>query len=141
MQKHDGDGFRARIDQPAELSPKVGDIERRLHGAVRADSLAHFRPQRTLAERGRQLKKHVVQIVAELAPDLQHVTEAMRRQKTRPCPGALDQRVGDEGRRMQAMRHRLGRYGVPPQQPPDALQDRGGRITGGRQDFADQQPA
>src|SRR5262249_19529311 len=79
--------------------------------------------------RGR-VDEDVVHVVAALAPDLERVAEAGRREESRPRALPLDQRVGGE-RRAVGRRADVAR-GDPPvlEQRLDALLDAVGRVLG-----------
>ena len=68
--------------------------------AVREHALGHVEAQMARHERLRQFDHQVVEVVAVLAPDLERVAEALRRDQRGRGRAALDDRVGHERRAM-----------------------------------------
>ncbi|OGL13923.1 MAG: hypothetical protein A3F92_02765 [Candidatus Rokubacteria bacterium RIFCSPLOWO2_12_FULL_71_22] len=119
------DAARAEL---AHGPARVGLVERRAHRAVRQDPLGHLADQPARHQRRGLLDLQIVDLVALLAPDDQHVAEAARGQESDAARLALDDDVRAERRAV----HDLGRvapgHAAPRDQRVEARQARLGRV-------------
>jgi hypothetical protein len=94
VQETDRDGLDAGVFEPGDGGAGVRLVKGSQHAAVGHDALPDLEPQVARHQRRRLVDEEVVHVVAALAPDLDRVAEARRREKPRPGALALDERVG-----------------------------------------------
>ena len=100
MQEDNRDGFDLLVDQGLHLGQQVVFVQRCDDGAVRTHALADFKPQVPWGQRLWHRDEQVIQFVFPFAPDFQHVPEAVGCNQAGARALAFDQRVGEQGRRM-----------------------------------------
>ena len=76
-----------------------------MHRAVGEDPLADLEPPLARHQRRREVGIEVVHMRPDLAPDLEQVAKAARRDQRDPAALPLDQRVGADGRAMRQPPH------------------------------------
>ncbi len=92
-----GNASRAELVDDGRDRSRIGSLQDRA-GSV--DTLDNLQPQRAWDERVGRRGEEVVDVVELLAAELENVAKAAGRDQCRRCPLALDQRVGDEGGRV-----------------------------------------
>ena len=91
--------------------------------AVGVDALRHFEPQAPRDERLGQLDEEIVELVLVLAPHLERVAEPFGRDEPGARALALDQRVGEERRRVHDARDVAVRDALRVEEPAYARDD------------------
>ncbi len=144
VQETDRERRDAALGQRADRAARVHLVQRRTYRAVREHALGDLADESPPDEGARLLELEIVDLVALLAPDEQHVAEAARGQQADPAGLALDDDVAAERRavhglgdvapghararqqRVEAGQARLGGIGIG----GEALG--GGQLAGGR---------
>ena len=133
VEEHDGDRRDAGADELLRARLDLPRIELRHHGAVGAHALSHLEAQVARHERLRLFDVDVVEVELPLAADLERVGEARRRDQSGRGTLPLDERIGEERRRV----HDAGDVGgidrAVPEQGGDAGGHGAGRIVVGRE--------
>ncbi len=96
---HEGDRDRLDaviFDQLTGRRRDRGFVERQQHLTVDIEPLGHFEPAMARHQDRRRFEKEVVEVVADLASDLDDVAEALRRDQADLGAGALDHGVGHQ---------------------------------------------
>src|SRR5881296_4786731 len=128
VQQADREGGDAAIDQRADRAARVGFVQRRPHRAVGEHALGDLADQAPRHERARLLDLEVVDLVALLAPDEQHVAEAARGEQADAARLALDDDVAAERRAVHGLRDVAPGHAGGREQRVEARQARLGRI-------------
>ena len=115
----------------------LGWIERPAHGPVGRDALADLHDLVARDERRVLVDEEVVDVVAELPLDLEHVAEPLGRHQEGPGPLPLDDEVGAERRAMHGLLHVGHGRPRPLEQRVEALQHALGGVAGRREVLAD----
>src|SRR6516165_3873845 len=95
-QKDDCDRLRAGAKELIGRGRELFLIERCNDFAACADALAHFAAPASRRKKGGRLRieREIVHLMAHLAPDLDHVTEASRGDQAEAGALALEHRIG-----------------------------------------------
>ncbi len=123
VQEHDREAPHARrAPAPRSRRSSAVAIERGDDLAVRRHPLHHLAPPPARHQRRRHLDREVVQLVFAFAADLRNVGEAGGGQQPGGGALALDQRVGEQRRRVHDAADLAGGDGALGEQVPDARQ-------------------
>ena len=136
VQEDDGDRIDARPHERTGTRRHLARVQPPLDGAVRAQALPNFQPEVARHERLRLRGVQVVQLELALAADLERVAEALGGDEPGHGAATLDQRVGEQRRRVHDPRELLGGQPVPAQQPLDTGGDGARGIVVRGEDFA-----
>ena len=129
VQEHDCQALHALAQQRIHLAQRTIDIERGHLDAIRAEAACHLATPRPAHQRLRHLDEQVIELVFPLARDLQDIRESGRRQQAGRGAGALDERVGEQGRGMDHPPDRCGRDRLAPEQMAKSGNDAARRIV------------
>ena len=94
VEEGEGDDFHILRTQLGHERTHGGFVERQPHGALRVDALGDRETQSARRQRFRLIDRKVVLIVAALGTDIEHVAEALCRDKRRLRATAFDDGVG-----------------------------------------------
>jgi N-methylhydantoinase A/oxoprolinase/acetone carboxylase beta subunit len=128
-------------DEPLDRGREPRAIEGPAHRAVGAHALGHLEPPVARDERLGLGGVEVVELELALAADLEGVAEAGGRDQAGDGALALDERVGEERRRVHDAREVAGLEGAVAEDRTDAGHDGADRIVVGRQHLAAPLPA
>ena len=93
----DRDGLHPHADQCARGLAELRLVDGPYHGPLGVDPFVHRETPVPRRQRLGLLEEQVVEVVAHLAPDLQHVAKPARGDQAHPGTGPLDDGVGDQG--------------------------------------------
>ena len=136
VQQAHGDRRRRRRRRAATTARDFREVERGEHGARRVHALGGFAAHRARHQRRRQVDAQIVDVVARFACPSRDVAKAARHDEAGARALALDQRVGDERRRVDKEIEIGRRLAVFLQQSPRAVDDCNARIGRGGQQLA-----
>ena len=136
VQETDGERGDAPRDEFTHRAAGVGLVERCANRAVGEDALGDLADESPRDQRARLLDLEVVDLVALLATDDQHVAKATRRQKPDAARLALDHDVRAEGGAVDRLRDVLPGDAGAADQVVQPRETRRGRIRIGREPLA-----
>ena len=93
----DRDGLHTHVDQCVRGRPQLRLVHRPQHVPVGVDPLVHREAPIARRQRLGFLQEQIVEVVAHLGADLQHVAESTGGDEPHPRTGPLDDGVGDQG--------------------------------------------
>jgi len=136
VQERHGDRLDAELFQLARHPGELRFLQRLEHLATRIQALVHRQAVAGRDQRLRQLDVEVVDVVAPLAADVEHVGVAGGRDERRARAFAFDERVRDQRRAVHYLAERRARAGLAQE-----IEDHGGnglaRIVGRGRRLAD----
>jgi hypothetical protein len=104
-QKRYRDGLQAGLADRGDHGVDIALFERGHDLPLRVDPLSDLEAPAARHQYRRRLLKQIVEVGARRAAQLQHVAKAAGRNEPRPRPFLLEQRIGDDGRRVRQERN------------------------------------
>ena len=132
VQEADGQRLDPVTEQPIEDALDLRGVEGNLHVAAGGDPLGDFHAKAPLDERRRFLPGDVVETRHAETADLQHVTEALRRDEPGPRAPELEDRVRGNRGAVQDLAHVVAGHAGFVEQLTDALDDGAGVVVDAR---------